>query len=98
MLKHIQEAMSHAVLRYEQTTVIAADQSRTFRKCLEDGFVQMLYQPIVDLRTGKVHRLEALARLRDSDGKLLAPAVFLPAFGSAGLLHLFQIGLEPGLA
>ncbi|HEX7728607.1 MAG TPA: EAL domain-containing protein [Terracidiphilus sp.] len=94
MLKHIQEAMSHAVLRYEQTTVIAADQSRTFRKCLEDGLVQMLYQPIVDLRTGKVHRLEALARLRDSDGKLLAPAVFLPAFGSAGLLHLFQIGLE----
>jgi EAL domain-containing protein (putative c-di-GMP-specific phosphodiesterase class I) len=94
MLSHIQQAMSQAVLRYEQTTVIAADHSRTYRQCLEDSAVQMLYQPIVDLRTGQVHRLEALARLCDADGKLLAPGVFLPAFGSAGLLQLFQIGLE----
>lgn len=94
MLSHIQQAMSHAVLRYEQTDVIAADQSRAYRQCLEDNAVQMLYQPIVDLRTGKVHRLEALARLHLGDGKLLTPAVFLPAFGNAGLLQLFQIGLE----
>ncbi len=54
----------------------------------------MLYQPIIDLRTGKLDSLEALARLSDRDGQLISPAAFLPAFGNAGLLRLFQLGLE----
>jgi hypothetical protein len=51
MLRHIQQAMSHAVLHCEQTTVIPAVLRRTYRQCLDDGAVKMLYQPIVDLRT-----------------------------------------------
>lgn len=93
MLRHLQLAMSHAVLLYEQTKVIAADRSRAYRQCLEDGCVQMLYQPIVDLHTGKLQSVEALARLYGSEGEVISPAQFLPAFGSADLLRLFQIGL-----
>ena len=94
MLRHIQLAMSHAIAHGEQTSVIAADLRLIYRQCLEDGAIEMLYQPIIDLRTGKLDGLEALARLRGPDGKLISPAAFLPAFGNAGLLRLFQLGLE----
>ncbi len=94
MLRHIQQTMSHAILRLEQTAVIPSDLRDTFRQSLEDGAVEMLYQPIIDLRSGKLDSLEALARLRGEGGQLIAPAAFLSAFGKAGLLRLFRLGLE----
>jgi EAL domain-containing protein (putative c-di-GMP-specific phosphodiesterase class I) len=94
MLRHIQQSLSQAILHRDQTTVVSADLSRTYRQYLEDGAVEMLYQPVIDLRTGKLDSLEALARLRGADGKLISPAAFLPAFGNAGLFRLFQLGLD----
>jgi EAL domain-containing protein (putative c-di-GMP-specific phosphodiesterase class I) len=94
MLRHIQLSMSRAILHFEQTTVVSADLGRNYRQLLDAGAVEMLYQPIVDLRTGKLDSLEALARLRGADGQLISPAAFLPAFGNAGLLRLFQLGLD----
>jgi EAL domain-containing protein (putative c-di-GMP-specific phosphodiesterase class I) len=94
MLRHIQQTMSHAILRLEQTAVVPSDLRDTFRQSLEDGAVEMLYQPIIDLRTGKLDSLEALARLHGKGGQLIAPAAFLSAFGKAGLLRLFRLGLE----
>lgn len=94
MLRHIQLAMSNAVLHREQTTVVSADAGRIYRQYLEDGLVQMHYQPVINLRTGLPESIEALARLRSSDGSFISPALFLPAFGNAGLLRLFQLGLE----
>jgi hypothetical protein len=94
MLRHIQQTMGHAILRLEQTAVIPSDLRNAFRQILEDGAVEMLYQPIIDLRSGKLDSLEALARLRDKGGQLIAPAAFLSAFGKAGLLRLFRLGLE----
>jgi EAL domain-containing protein (putative c-di-GMP-specific phosphodiesterase class I) len=94
LLRHIQQAVSHAILKLEQTAVISADLRYEYRKSLEDGAVEMLYQPIIDLHTGKLNSLEALARLKGEGGKLLPPAAFLSAFGNAGLLRLFQLGLE----
>jgi EAL domain-containing protein (putative c-di-GMP-specific phosphodiesterase class I) len=81
-------------LHFEQTTVVPVVLRRTYRRCLEDGAVKMLYQPIVDLRTGELDSVEALARLHDPQGGLIAPAAFLPAFGNAALLRLFQLGLD----
>jgi EAL domain-containing protein (putative c-di-GMP-specific phosphodiesterase class I) len=94
MLRHTQQTMSHAILRLEQTAVIPTDLRRSYRQLLEEGAVEMLYQPIIDLHTGRLDSLEALARLRNKGGNLIAPAAFLSAFGNAGLLHLFQLGLE----
>ncbi len=93
MLRHIQQTMSHAILKLEQTVVISADLRNTYRQLLEEGAVEMLYQPIIDLRTGKLDSLEALARLRSKGGHLFAPGAFLSAFGNSGLLRLFQLGL-----
>jgi EAL domain-containing protein (putative c-di-GMP-specific phosphodiesterase class I) len=94
MLRHIQQAVSYAVLHCERSTVIPANLRRTYRQYLEDGAVEMLYQPIVNLGTGKLDSLEALARLREPEGQLISPAAFLPALGNAALLRLFQLGLE----
>ena len=38
----------------------------------------MFLQPLVDSRTRKVVSAEALARIRDEEGELLSPAVFIP--------------------
>lgn len=59
MLRHIQRSLSHAILHCEQTNVVSADLSRNYRRHLDDGAVEMLYQPIVDLRTGKLDSLES---------------------------------------
>jgi EAL domain-containing protein (putative c-di-GMP-specific phosphodiesterase class I) len=94
MLRHIQQSLSQAILHRDQTTVVSADLSRNYRRYLEEGAVEMLYQPVIDLRTGKLDSLEALARLRGPDGMQISPAAFLPAFGNAGLFRLFQLGLD----
>ena len=52
------------------------------------GMVRVHYQPIVDLQTGKVSGVEALARMIDKNNNLLLPADFLPQFGAAELITL----------
>ncbi|MGO8720696.1 MAG: EAL domain-containing protein [Acidobacteriaceae bacterium] len=56
------------------------------------GNVRVHYQPLVNLQTGSVMGIEALARLLDSDNNLLPPAGFLPHFRPAELTALtFQV-------
>ncbi|HVC24787.1 MAG TPA: EAL domain-containing protein [Acidimicrobiales bacterium] len=64
---------------------------------LAAGEVVMVFQPIVDLATGRVAKLEALARL-GHPGELALPGEFLPAFGDTELLQLFAIGLDQALS
>lgn len=76
---------------------LTAEFRRQYRSTLTEEGVVMLFQPIVDLRTGQVVKLEALARLRDRDGGLVSPALFLPGFGSRELVKLFALGLRKSL-
>jgi EAL domain-containing protein (putative c-di-GMP-specific phosphodiesterase class I) len=95
MLLHIQQVLSFAVLRCQQSsTMIPIHLRQQYRQLLEDGAVRMLYQPIINFHTGKLDSVEALARLRTPEGEIIAPAEFLPAFGNAALLALFRAGLE----
>ncbi|GAA0888320.1 hypothetical protein GCM10009121_12010 [Rhodanobacter soli] len=64
-----------------------------WRASVATDALQMHYQPLVRLADGRVTEIEALARLRDDDGDLLAPARFLPALGADDLLVLFRQGL-----
>lgn len=57
----------------------------------------LVYQPIVDLRTHRTVRWEALARLRRFRGELLAPGAFLSELGRAGRFRLDQAVLETAL-
>ncbi|MGF1431894.1 putative bifunctional diguanylate cyclase/phosphodiesterase [Kitasatospora sp. LaBMicrA B282] len=47
------------------------------RLAVREGSFALLHQPVVDLRTGAVAGLEAIARWRSAQGLLLTPAEFL---------------------
>jgi EAL domain-containing protein (putative c-di-GMP-specific phosphodiesterase class I) len=53
--------------------------ARRIREGLDEERCVLHAQPIVELATGKVVDHELLIRLRESDGSLVAPGVFLPA-------------------
>ncbi len=56
-----------------------------------DTRVEVHYQPIVDLRTGRIEGVEALARWRGPDGALLGPAAFIDrAERTEGIIDLGQ--------
>jgi EAL domain-containing protein (putative c-di-GMP-specific phosphodiesterase class I) len=59
--------------------------ARLGRALAEDRFV-VHYQPIVSLASGEVAHYEALVRLADDAGGLIAPACFLPAAERYGLV------------
>jgi EAL domain-containing protein (putative c-di-GMP-specific phosphodiesterase class I) len=60
--------------------------------------LRLVIQPVVDLASGRVTKVEALARLQSSEGRLIAPGVFLPALGQTDLAVLFRQGLAQSLA
>jgi diguanylate cyclase (GGDEF)-like protein len=62
--------------------VIASD----LREAIAHRQFEILYQPIVSLRTGAVHKAEALLRWRHPARGLLAPAQFVPFAESNGLI------------
>ncbi len=85
-----QHGLPHAVLQQ--------DLALAYRERLFNGGLEMHVQPIVDLRSGALRKVEALARLRLDDGALVSPGVFLPLLGNAELERLFRLGLEQSLA
>jgi EAL domain-containing protein (putative c-di-GMP-specific phosphodiesterase class I) len=54
----------------------------------------MFMQPIIDLRTGALSRVEALARLILADGTMVPPDSFVPRLSSSDLDELFRMGLH----
>ena len=56
------------------------------RSALSDRQFELHYQPIVNLRSGRIERAEALLRWRHPLRGLLAPAEFLPFAESGGLM------------
>ena len=93
-LSHVHKALSHAVERLNTTPVVPLPLRQTYRGWIAERRVAFLYQPIIDLRSGELVKVEALARLLDDNGRLVAPARFLPACGNEELFALLQLGLE----
>lgn len=54
------------------------------RKALEDGNLELHYQPKVELKTGKLVGAEALVRWRDEDGEYVPPSSFIPMAEKSG--------------
>lgn len=68
---------------YEHRRRIEAE----FRVALEGGSIDLVYQPIVNLRSGEVEGLEALARWTDSGGTEISPAYFIPLAEECGIIR-----------
>jgi multidomain signaling protein FimX len=56
------------------------------RRAFENDLFMLYFQPIVSLKGDTKPRYEALLRMRDEKGKLLAPGTFLPFAERAGLM------------
>lgn len=57
------------------------------RLAVENGAITFHYQPVVDLRSGRVHALESLARWRDPELGQVSPLDFVPVAEQTGLIH-----------
>jgi EAL domain-containing protein (putative c-di-GMP-specific phosphodiesterase class I) len=93
-LEYAQQSLSLFAQRHAHGQVIPYQQRRLYSDLVKAEKVQMHYQPIIDLKTGRLIKVEALARLVDDMGQIISPGVFLPALGASGLLRLFEIGVE----
>ena len=76
---------------------ITAARMRRYRELLYGDGLRMWYQPVVDLQSGAVVKVEALARLQPDEHTVHVPAEFLPAFGETQLQTLFVQGLAQAL-
>ncbi|MGB8700477.1 MAG: EAL domain-containing protein, partial [Thermosynechococcaceae cyanobacterium] len=63
----------------------------SLRRSIDQGELQVFFQPIISLRTGKVKGAEALLRLNNSPHGLISPIDFIPIAEETGLIH--SIGL-----
>jgi diguanylate cyclase len=73
----------------------ARHEARSFRQqlveALHDGRIQPVYQPFVDLESGRIVGVEALARWHDEDGHVRLPAEFIPQAESAGVITAIDL-------
>jgi diguanylate cyclase (GGDEF)-like protein/PAS domain S-box-containing protein len=75
------------------------DRETSIKAAISNGEFVMHYQPIYDLRTRHIDRIEALARWRQADGTLLSPSAFVPFAEQHGLIedlghHLLTLAIE----
>lgn len=62
------------------------DTEELLRRALDDDGLVLVYQPIVDLADGRPTGVEALLRLRSTDGHLLGPSEFIDVAEESGLI------------
>jgi diguanylate cyclase (GGDEF)-like protein len=56
------------------------------RRALEHDEFRVVYQPVLDIATGRTIGMEALVRWEDPDRGLVAPGLFIPAAEETGLI------------
>jgi diguanylate cyclase (GGDEF)-like protein len=57
------------------------------RKAIRLGYLQVYYQPQVDIYSGRITGAEALVRWFDPDQGMISPARFIPVAEACGLIH-----------
>ena len=82
-----------AVLKPQQVTADKSSASRDettelAMRALDTDAFYLMYQPIVDLKHGRVVGAEALVRIDEVGGEKLSPEVFVPLIEQAGRTYL----------
>ena len=99
-IEHLQKILGLAFARYgtSPSGVVPYARRQFYVDLLDHDGLQMFYQPVVSLSTGRPVKFEALARLRRRHGEgVISPAEFLPVLGAQDMLRLFSLGLDQAL-
>ncbi len=86
-----------ARMTHSNIVPVDAEVAASYRELLYSGGLRMFMQPVSDLRTGEIVRVEALARLKTAEGEVITPGQFLPALREDDIHELFRRGLEQSL-
>ena len=81
--KTLDESAGQSIREFNEMT-------QEIRNALADDRIEVFYQPIYDVKKGRFVSAEALARMRDTEGKLIMPGRFIPVAEETGLIE--QIG------
>lgn len=101
LIRQADEAMYHAKTSGRNNYQYFSDEIRRntarvfeleqqLRRSLHEQDFELAYQPIIDMRSGRLRSVEALIRWRQADGRELMPGDFIAAAEASGLIH--QIG------
>jgi diguanylate cyclase (GGDEF)-like protein len=82
---------------HRRQPLVRQQDAEIYRQLLYADGLRMYVQPVVQLDDGRLRKVEALARLIDADGRVVAPGQFLPALREADLDALFRMGLAQAL-
>jgi EAL domain-containing protein (putative c-di-GMP-specific phosphodiesterase class I) len=78
-------------IRVIEENLKQAEVERSVRQCiesaLEDTGFELYLQPIVSSETGKIVGAEALSRIKDNDGNIIPPGVFIPVAENSGRIN-----------
>ena len=85
------KAEGRDVYRFYSTRVQGDGESRLaftsgLRRAIDRGELLLHFQPLVDLRTGRIDGLEALVRWQHPTMGLIPPADFIPVAEESGLI------------
>ena len=69
---------------FQNRASLRLDQESELRQAIENGEIQVHYQPVIDLTTGDVVEMEALARWQHPDRGLLPPSEFISLAEESG--------------
>jgi diguanylate cyclase (GGDEF)-like protein len=57
------------------------------REALSEERFRLVFQPVLDIRTGRIEQYEVLLRMLGEDNRLMAPAEFITVAEETGLIH-----------
>lgn len=95
LLRHAQIALKRAkqtdrIEIYEPETALITNNrfslETALRNAIEADGLQLAFQPLIELATGRVAGFEALARWQREDGQMISPAEFIPVAEDSGLI------------
>jgi diguanylate cyclase (GGDEF)-like protein len=74
----------------EEVTMARMALDGVLNEDIERNDLFLVYQPVLDFRTGQVSYLEALVRWRQPDGRILLPETFIRVAEQSGLIRLLS--------
>ena len=83
----------------DQYSLSRLKQSNKLKETINEGGLEMYYQPVIDIQNNRLRGLEALSRWRLSSGEFIPATEFIPLAESTGLIQkLTHWGLKTAIS